>query len=282
MADKRQTPRDVIFHVRKFDPTQDAAPHLAAFTVPVQPGMTVLEGLHYIKENFDQTLAWRYSCRMGVCGSCGMLLNGRPTLACNTQILDIAGRDLTVAPLPNFGIIRDLAPDLSIMFQKHLSIHPFIKREDEADLNDPRGEYYQSPEELEEFLQFTYCIKCGCCMAACPTLATDVRYLGPMPLGQAYRYNRDNRDGGSRDRAKVAGDSAGVARCHFAGECSRVCPKGVDPAKAVQLLKRQLVFQYLRLLRVRPPCKKQGPATEGQRLPNIPDAPPRTVTPGGA
>jgi succinate dehydrogenase / fumarate reductase iron-sulfur subunit len=248
--------------------------------VPVTQGMTVLEGLHYIKERHDQTLVWRYSCRMGVCGSCGMLLNGRPTLACNTQILDIATTDLTVGPLPNFGIIRDLAPDLDVMIEKHRSISPFILRDDEAELHDPAGEYYQSPHQLEEFLQFTFCIKCGCCMAACPTLATDLRYLGPMPLTQAYRYNADNRDDGRKKRAPVVGGSGGVARCHYAGECSRACPKGVDPARAVQLLKRQLVAGYLGLAARREPCRKQGPNTQGQRRPEIPDAPARTVLVG--
>jgi len=270
--------RDVIFHVRKFDPTKDAAPYIQLFTVPVKQGMTVLDGLHYIKEHHDQTLAWRYSCRMGVCGSCGMLINGRPTLACNTQILDVASNQLTIGPLPNFDIVRDLAPDLSSMIEKHRSIRPFIIRANEAEINDPAGEYYQSPHQLEEFLQFTFCIKCGCCMGACPTLATDLRYLGPMPLAQAYRYNTDTRDDGHQQRALLVGGKTGVARCHYAGECSRSCPKGVDPARAVQLLKRQLVSSYFGLV-AKQPCQKQGPNTAGKRLPDIPDAPPRTVNP---
>ena len=270
--------REVTFHVRKFDPTKDSAPHIQPFTVPVKLGMTVLDGLHYIKEHHDQTLVWRYSCRMGVCGSCGMLINGRPTLACNTQILDVASSRLTVGPLPNFGIVRDLAPDLSSMIEKHQSILPFIMRAKEAELNDPAGEYFQSPHQLEEFLQFTFCIKCGCCMGACPTLATDLRYLGPMPLAQAYRYNTDTRDDGQQQRTPLVGGKIGVVRCHYAGECSRACPKGVDPARAVQLLKRQLVASYFGLIG-KQPCQKQGPNTQGTRLPDIPEAPPRTVTP---
>jgi succinate dehydrogenase / fumarate reductase iron-sulfur subunit len=267
--------REVTFHVRKFDPTRDSVPYIQQFTVPVKLGMTVLDGLHYIKEHHDQTLAWRYSCRMGVCGSCGMLINGRPTLACNTQILDVATSNLSIGPLPNFAIVRDLAPDLSSMIEKHLSISPFIIRA-EAELNDPAGEYYQSPHQLEEFLQFAFCIKCGCCMGACPTLATDLRYLGPMPLGQAYRYNADNRDDGMQQRIPVVGGKTGVVRCHYAGECSRACPKGVDPARAVQLLKKQLVASYFGML-AKQPSQKQGPNTKGKRLPDIPDAPPRTV-----
>jgi len=277
MPEPGNTTRQVSFHVTRYNPERDRAPYVQTFPIPVREGMTVLDGLHYIKENLDASLAWRYSCRMGICGSCGMLLNGRATLACNTQILHIASTDLTVGPLPNFEIIRDLVPDLVSMFDKHVSLEPFIVRADEAAVNDPAGEFYQSPHELENYLQFAYCIKCGCCMAAGPTLATDARYLGPMPLAAAQRYNNDTRDDGRRARHQQAGGSHGAFRCHYAGECSRVCPKGVDPAKAIQHLKRSLVLDYLHLARKRKPCEKQHGAGQGQPLPNITPAPPRTV-----
>jgi len=179
MRESSQTARLVKFHVTRYNPEGDRQPYVQIYPLPVRPGMTVLDGLHYIKENLDASLAWRYSCRMGICGSCGMLLNGRPGLACNTQILHISTTDLTVGPLPNFAIIRDLVPDLITMFEKHRSLRPHIVRAEDAEIDDPQGEFYQSPTELERYLQFSYCIKCGCCMAACPTLATDIRYLGP-------------------------------------------------------------------------------------------------------
>ncbi|MFZ1946703.1 MAG: succinate dehydrogenase iron-sulfur subunit [bacterium] len=272
----------VIFHILRFTPGKDTRPQVAVYPVPVRPGMTVLDGLHHIKENLDPTLAWRYSCRMGVCGSCGMMIAGVPALACNTQILEVARDRLALAPLPNFDIVRDLVPDLTDMLEKHREIAPFIQRGGEeggeAELNDPAGEFYQSPEELEAYLQFSFCIKCGCCMAACPTVATDTRYLGPMPLTQAFRYNSDTRDGAAGPRASAAASRHGVFRCHYAGECSRACPKGVDPAKAIQLLKRRLVAGYLGLAGRRPPCQKQGPA-RAERQPGIPEPPPYTVTP---
>jgi len=267
----------ISFHITRYNPESDSAPYLKTYAVPVREGMTVLDGLHYIKDTLDSTLAWRYSCRMGICGSCGMLLNGRPGLACNTQILHIADVNLTVAPLPNFGIVRDLVPDLWTMFDKHRSLKPYILRRDEAEVNDPAGEFYQSPEQLENYLQFTYCIKCGCCMAACPTLATDARYLGPMPLTAALRYNKDTRDEGRRERNTVTGASTGVFRCHYAGECSRACPKGVDPARALQLLKRHLVLDYLHLARRITPCEKLQNPGQGKPLPDIAAAPKRTV-----
>ncbi len=267
--------RQINFHVTRYNPETDSAPYVKSYTVPVREGMTVLEALHYIKDNLDPTLAWRYSCRMGICGSCGMLLNGSPGLACNTQILHIADRDVTVGPLPNFEIIRDLVPDLMSMFEKHRSVSPHILR-DEAEIDSPAGEFYQSVEQLENFLQFTYCIKCGCCMGACPTLATDVRYLGPMPLAAAHRYNQDTRDQGRRVRNEVTGNAHGAFRCHYAGECARVCPKGVDPARAIQLLKRQLVLDYLHL-GSKKPCKKMVGPGDGKLLANITPAPKKTV-----
>jgi len=269
--------KDIVFVVRRYNPETDGAPHNKEYTVRVEPGMTVLDGLHEIKNYQDSTLAWRFSCRMGVCGSCAMLINGKAMLACNTQILHLTDRVLTVGPLPNFDIVRDLVPDLQPMFEKHISGLPHIKREDQDPKATPTDEYYQTPEELTRFLQFSYCIKCGACMAACPTLATDKNYLGPMPLTQFHRYNVDTRDAGFDDRKKIAGGQAGVARCHYAGECSNVCPKGVDPARAIQLMKRDLVFGYLGLKRRKGACGTIGPDSKGTRKEGVPDPPPYTI-----
>ena len=223
MTDNNST-TNVVFYIRRFNPEVDSKPFWQEFNVPVHQGMTVLDGLHYIKQELDSTLAVRYSCRMGVCGSCGMLLNGKPSLACNTQILHIAKDRLTLASLPNFEIIRDLVPDLHPMFNKHISIHPHTIREDKEEMLNPSGELYQHPDELTEYLQFTYCIKCGLCMAACPTMATDPEYLGPQPLAQAYRYNTDTRDNGFLVRRQEVSGANGAFRCHYAGECSNVWP----------------------------------------------------------
>ncbi len=239
--------RKIPFTVLRFNPETDSKPYYDTFIVDVVPGMTVLEGLHQIKSHHDATLAWRSSCRMGVCGSCGMLVNGSPTLACNTQILDISTIAIALAPLPNFPIIKDLVPDLDSMFQKHRNIKPWIIRGDIVEQENPVGEFYQNPEQLVEYLQFSYCIKCGCCMAACPTLATDAAYLGPQPMAQAYRYEADSRDQGFSERRPVLDKDSGLFSCHYGSECSVVCPKGVDPAKAIQLMKRRMVLDLFRL-----------------------------------
>jgi succinate dehydrogenase / fumarate reductase iron-sulfur subunit len=268
---------EVTYHVRHYDPNTEAAPHWESYRVPYHTGMTVLDGLWVIKERFAPGLAWRSSCRMGVCGSCGMLINGSPRLACNTQISELGSATVAVAPLPNFAIVRDLVPDLTPMLETHRELMPFIIRSDEGEQEKPSGEFGQSPEELEHYLQFSYCIKCGCCMAACPTVATDPVYAGPMPLGQAHRYNSDSRDGGFATRKEILRGEKGPWRCHFAGECSRVCPKGVDPAKAIQLMKRELVFDYLRLHRAKCPASVATPVEGIQRRPGVPEAPEKTV-----
>jgi len=176
-----------------------------------------------------------------------MLINGSPALSCNTQILDISDKAITIAPLPNFDIIKDLVPDLVPMFAVHAKMMPYIKRKDLKEMEVPTREYFQTSHELEQFLQFTYCIKCGACMSACPTMATDRQYPGPMPLAQAYRYTVDTRDDGGSERKDIIAANHGIYGCHYAGECSNVCPKGVEPARAIQLMKKDLVCNYLKL-----------------------------------
>ena len=271
------TVKQITYRIRHYDPNTDSAPHWERYSIAYATGMTVLDGLWVIKERFAPGLAWRSSCRMGVCGSCGMLVNGSPRLACNTQISELGTTEVAVAPLPNFATIRDLVPDLAPMFESHRAVMPWIVRPDLDEQDHPSGEFGQSPEELEHYLQFSYCIKCGCCMAACPTYATDPVYSGPMPLAQAHRYNSDSRDAGFATRREALTGERGPWRCHFAGECSRVCPKGVDPAKAIQLMKRELVLDYFKLRGHACPAEVARQPEDVKRRPNVPDAPARTV-----
>jgi len=268
---------EVLYRIRRFDPVKHPTPSWEEYRIEAPPGMTVLDGLWKIKESHAPTLAWRSSCRMGICGSCGMLVNGSACLACNTQLTELGTAVVTVAPLPNFDILRDLVPDLTSMFDSHTALSPYLIRPDKEEQENPTGEYWQSGEELERYLQFSYCIKCGCCMAACPTLATRAAYRGPMPLTAAHRYNSDSRDGGFSVRRQVLSGETGPWSCHYAGECSRVCPKGVDPAKAIQLMKRELVLDFLRLRRKKSPTKLTQKPAGIKRRPDIPDPPARTI-----
>ena len=262
------SPKQVTFKVQRYNPEDGSAFHWQEFTIPPSRGMTVLDGLIYIKENRDSTLAFRASCRMAICGSCGVLINNYPHLACHTQIEEFNSNTLTIKPLPNQPIIKDLVADLAPMFNVHKSIKPYIIREDAGEVKNPTAEFSQLPQELDAFLQFTYCIKCGICVSACPTSASDKLFLGPQAMAQCYRYCADSRDDGQPERFSVVSTDHGVWRCHLAGACSEACPKGLDPALAIQLLKRQLASQALGLRKKQPPSSVVSPPTETK--PKIP------------
>ncbi|MBW1973512.1 MAG: succinate dehydrogenase iron-sulfur subunit [Deltaproteobacteria bacterium] len=270
--------KEVIFRVHRFSPDDGKPPRMQDYKVPVKRGMTVLDGLHYIRDNLDSTLSYRFSCRMAICGSCGMFINNLPRLACKTQILELEADTIEVKPLPNYEVIKDLVPDLSDFFEKHRSVMPYLIREEEEEkIDPPTNEFLQTPDELERFLQFAYCTKCGLCLAGCPTVATDKVFLGPMALAQAFRYNSDTRDQGFEKRLELLCVPEGPWRCHFAGSCSEVCPKGVDPALGVQLLKGQIVFTKLGLKKPHKIAPLATEKPEAKRRPGIPEAPPRTV-----
>jgi len=186
--DERRFGKEIEFKVQRFDPDRDERPYFKSYRLVLERGMTVLDALIKIKETQDPTLSYRTSCRMGICGSCAMYVNGKPVLACQTQVIDLNSSVVVVRPLPNYPIIRDLVPDLGDLFDKHQYILPHILREDQEKNDRPEGEYLQTPEELDRYIQFAYCIKCGACLAACPTCSTDTEFLGPQALTQAYRY----------------------------------------------------------------------------------------------
>ena len=226
----------VTLRIARYNPNVDSTTKFAEYKVPVEKWTTVLDVILDVKKHFDHSIAVRYSCRQATCGSCGMIINGRPRLACFTKVSELDSDVITVQPMHNFPIIRDLAVKFERLFESHQKIKPYIIREDTEPALDTR-DILQTPEELEEFIQFSNCIKCGLCNSACPTMATDSSFVGPQALAQAYRYVGDSRDNGKNSRLKIIDDSHGIWRCHFAGSCSQVCPKGVDPAMGIQLLR---------------------------------------------
>jgi succinate dehydrogenase / fumarate reductase, iron-sulfur subunit len=265
------------FVIQRFNRETDSEPRWERYQVTTHPGMTVLEALHRIQEQQDASLAWRYSCRMGICGSCAMIINGKPGLACNTQVHDLNAPIVHVQPLSNFSVVKDLVPDLTPMFEKHSSLKTYLVRQDASKTEALEGELAQSPDELMRYLQFSHCTKCGACMAACPTVAIDSAFLGPMPLAAAHRYNVDSRDEGFEARKQKVSALHGAFSCHYAAECSSVCPKGVDPARAIQLMKRDLILDLLKLRQKSAPASLAPSPSAAKPSDDIPQAPEFTV-----
>lgn len=236
----KSSSKSITLRIARINPKHDGQRRFMDFTIPYERWTTVLEAILEVKKHFDHSVAVRYSCRQATCGSCGMLINGKPRLACFTKISELDSDVVTVEPMNNFPIIRDLAVRFERLFDSHHKIKPYLIRDD-SEITSSEKEFLQSPEELEQYIQFANCIKCGLCNSACPTMATDSSFIGPQALAQAYRYVADSRDKGKDSRLKIIDESHGIWRCHFAGSCSQVCPKGVDPAMGIQFLRGYLL-----------------------------------------
>ena len=235
----------VKFQVLRYQPESDDEASWQEYEVPCQPASVVLDALNYIKDEIDPSLSHRWSCRMGVCGSCGMLVNGRPMLTCAAFVRDYT-EQIRVEPLSNFPVVRDLVVELDSFMHKLKSVKPWIIRRLERAIDE--GEVRQSPAQLEEFKQFSMCINCALCYAACPVLAHEPGFVGPAAIALGYRYNRDSRDEGEAARWDGMHGPEGVWSCSYANECSEVCPKHVDPAMAIQQSKLTAALQWTKLL----------------------------------
>jgi len=228
-------PDHITLQVARYRPEQDAETTFDEYEVPCPKDWVVLDGLNHIKDRIDGTLSYRWSCRMGICGSCGMTVNGEPKLTCATFLADYAPGPIRVEPLRNFPVIRDLIVDIGDFMRKLVRVTPWLVREEEKPLSE--GEYRQTPRELDEYKSFSMCINCMLCYAACPIYGLDPKFIGPAAIALAQRYNLDNRDQGASERMTVLSEHEGIWGCTFVGECTKVCPKNVDPAGAIQRYK---------------------------------------------
>ena len=225
----------VTLIVSRYRPEEESEPTFQSYEVPFREDWVVLDAINYVKDQLDGSLSYRWSCRMGVCGSCGMMVNGRPTLSCAELLSDCMPGPIRIEPLQFFPVIRDLVVDITDFMQKLKHAKPWIIRDEERALAD--GEYRQTPAELDVYKQFSMCINCVLCYAACPVVGLEPGFIGPAAIALAQRYNMDSRDHGAPERMEILSEHEGMWGCTFVGECTKVCPKNVDPAKAIQLYK---------------------------------------------
>jgi len=223
--------KTIEIEVLRYRPQQDSAPVLQSYLVPFTDDMSVLQGLQHIKDYVDGTLSFRWSCRMAICGSCGMMIDGKPKLACQTFLRDYFPHKLRVLALAHCPIEGDLVVAVDDIVAKLESIKPYIVAKEPRTLQ--QGEYLQTPAQLEQFEQFSSCINCMLCYAACPQYGLDSKFIGPGVLALLHRYNADSRDGARAERMQIVNAEEGVWSCTAVGYCSEVCPKHVDPANAV-------------------------------------------------
>ncbi len=226
--------REVELDVLRYNPVTDREPRFQRYAVRCPEEWVVLDALNQIKETVDPTLSYRWSCHMAVCGSCGMMINGEPMLACKAFLRDYPGT-IRVEPLAHFPIERDLVTVIDDFMAKLARVKPYLIPKEDKPLEE--GEYRQSPAELARFKRYSMCINCMLCYAACPEYALIPKYIGPAAIALAHRWNEDSRDGGRAERQPEIAATEGAWECSFVGACSEVCPEHVDPAGAIQQVK---------------------------------------------
>lgn len=226
------------FRVYRYDPDSEENPRIDTYEIDLDHcGPMVLDAIIKIKNEMDSTLTFRRSCREGICGSCAMNIDGTNTLACTKPIDEIKG-DVKIYPLPHMNVVKDLVPDLQHFYAQYSSIKPWLKSDSPA----PSKERLQSPKDREKLDGLYECILCACCSTSCPSYWWNGdKYLGPAILLQAYRWLADSRDDAKGERLDELMDPFKLYRCHTILNCTKTCPKGLNPAKAIGEIKKMMV-----------------------------------------
>ena len=234
----------MIFRVRRADPEGGARPRWQTYPVSAQPKMSVLDGLFWILEHADGTLAFRYSCRAGMCGSCAMVVNGRETLACRQRLEHVAD-PVHIEPLRSLPVIKDLVVDMAPFFARYEAVDPYYVGEDPSMAGAAGTPAVVPPAAGARALvdQQLGCISCGACYSACPVVAFNPAYLGPAALNRAYTLRADLREAGADRRLRLVSGDGGVHACHDVGNCVLACPVGINPLLSIILLRRSAVHR---------------------------------------
>lgn len=236
------TTRTIEIECLRYHPETDARPRFQTYQVPFSDDMSVLQGLQYIKDHLDGSLTFRWSCRMAVCGSCGQMVNGVPELSCHTFLRDYFPNKVRVEPLNHFPVMRDLVIDQTGFLNQLESVKPYLIPAADKPLT--AGVHRQTPQEMDQYYQYSQCINCLLCYAACPQYGLDPDFTGPAALALLHRYNADSRDQGWPARREITNAETGVWGCTLVGYCSEVCPKDVDPAHAINQNKVNSTLDY--------------------------------------
>ena len=226
--------------VYRYNPDVDDAPRMQDYQLEVEEGqdMMVLDALMALKEQ-DPTLSFRRSCREGVCGSDGINMNGKNGLACITPLSELGKGKIVIRPLPGLPVIRDLVIDMSQFYTQYEKIKPYLINDNKQP---PAREHLQSPEEREKLDGLYECILCACCSTSCPSFWWNPdKFIGPAGLLHAYRFLADSRDTATEQRLNDLDDAFSVFRCHGIMNCVNVCPKGLNPTKAIGSIKSMLL-----------------------------------------
>ncbi len=229
-----------IFSIYRYNPDVDTKPRMQDYELELEEGsdIMVLDALIQLKEQ-DPTLSFRRSCREGVCGSDGLNMNGKNGLACITPLSQLKGKKAVIRPLPGLPVVRDLIVDMSQFYTQYEKVKPYLIPDEK---NIPAGEYLQSPEEREELDGLYECILCACCSTSCPSFWWNPdKFIGPAGLLHAYRFLADSRDGAKAERLADLDDAFSVFRCHSIMNCVSVCPKGLNPTRAIGKIKSMLL-----------------------------------------
>jgi len=233
--------RTIEIEVFRYNPQTDREPRYQTYPVPFTDDMSVLQGLQYIKDQLDGSLTFRWSCRMAICGSCGKMVNGVPSLSCKTFLRDHYPK-VRIEPLAHFPVERDLAIDQTDFLRKLESVKPYLVPREAKPV--AAGEHLQTPAQMQAYYKYSQCINCLLCYAACPQYGLNPSFTGPAALALLHRYNADSRDAGRDERMKLVNAEEGVWGCTLVGYCSEVCPKDVDPAHAINQNKVNSTLDY--------------------------------------
>ena len=230
------------FQIYRWNPDDDGNPRLDTYFVDMDDcGPMILDALIKIKNEIDPTLTFRRSCREGICGSCAMNIDGSNTLACTRAIEDCGKKDVPIYPLPHMPVVKDLIPDLTHFYAQHASIMPWL----ETKTNTPAKEWRQSIEDRKKLDGLYECVMCASCSTACPSYWWNGdRYLGPAILLAAYRWIADSRDEMAGERLDELEDPFRLYRCHTIMNCTKTCPKGLNPAKAIAEIKKLMIARH--------------------------------------